>query len=117
LIQRDTKLSVGSQRRKTTKKRNDQPDDDDDDDNGDPMDHSHDDRVDSALTQLVEHFLPGTDYEDESDTEARQDEVLERVHGLIDGCEFFSPSTRGGVGGGGLTNGCDGKLDIGRQIR
>ncbi|KAI5858067.1 Spc98 family-domain-containing protein [Tricharina praecox] len=49
------------------------------------MDHSHDDRVDSALTQLVEHLLPGTDYEDEAEIEARHDEVLERVHDLING--------------------------------
>jgi gamma-tubulin complex component 3 len=45
-----------------------------------------DDRVEWALSQLVDHFLPATDYEDEFDAEARQDEVLERAHDTIDRC-------------------------------
>ncbi|KAA8896888.1 Spc98 family-domain-containing protein [Sphaerosporella brunnea] len=43
-----------------------------------------DDRVESALSQLIDHFLPATEYEDESDAEARQDEILERVHATIE---------------------------------
>jgi hypothetical protein len=42
-------------------------------------------RVESALSQLIDHFLPATEYEDESDAEARQDEVLERVQETIEG--------------------------------
>jgi ribosome maturation protein Sdo1 len=50
--------------------------------------HAQNERVETALSQLVDHLLPATEYEDESDAEARQDEVLERVHEIIGGFGF-----------------------------
>ncbi|KAI5819449.1 Spc98 family-domain-containing protein [Pyronema omphalodes] len=43
----------------------------------------HAERVESALYQLVETFLPGNEYEDDSDTEARQDEHVQRAQDII----------------------------------
>jgi hypothetical protein len=40
-------------------------------------------RVESALLQLVETFLPGLEDEDESDIEARQDEHVRRAQATI----------------------------------
>lgn len=43
----------------------------------------HAERVESALYQLVETFLPGHEDEDDSDTEARQDEHVQRAQDII----------------------------------
>ena len=52
-------------------------------------------RVESALLQLVEVYIRGIDDEDQSDTEERQDEYVRRAQATIQRSAFYRSVCRG----------------------
>lgn len=64
-------------------------------------------RVESALLQLVEVYIRGIDDEDQSDTEERQDEYVRRAQATIQRSAFYqSPPSLSAVGFDKLTKDC-----------